>query len=406
MPHLIRTLSVALFFSSFVQADSNWPGWRGPLQDGHSVESGFAHKWNDSNVTWKADLPGIGQSSPTIWEHRIFLTAALEGGRERVAFCVDRTNGKILWEKSLWTGEPEQTHKMNGWATPSCVTDGENVYAFFGKGGGLFCLTVDGELRWSKPLGDFTGPWGTAACPVLVDDLVIQNCDSDGEAFLVAFNKTTGEQTWRVSRESNRCWSTPILIQTKNRAELVLQGHTGVRGYNPATGKELWKVTGSSGRGTPTVTPGAGLLFVVPGRPGETYALKPGGNGDVTTSHKQWKVTRRGRDLPSPIVMGDLVLIMNHRGGILTCYRAATGEELWQERIGGTFSGSPVAFDGLAAFMSDAGNAIVVKPGEKADIVSTNTLTSDDDEIFRASITPSDGQLFIRSTKRLYCVSK
>ena len=221
----------------------------------------------------------------------------------------------------------------------------------------------------------------------------------------MAFNKVTGEQAWRVPRESNRCWSTPILVQTKNRAELVLQGHTGVRGYNPANGEELWKVTGSSGRGTPTVTPGAGLLFVVPGRPGETYALKAGGSGDITAK-KEWSVKRSGRDLPSPIVMGDYLLIMNHRGGILTCYRAASGEELWQERIGGTFSGSPVAFDGLAAFMSDSGNAIVVKPGEKADIVSANTLTTDDDEIFRASITPSGGQLFIRSTKRLYCVSK
>lgn len=406
MIQLIRILCVTLVAVSIARADSNWPRWRGPLQDGHSTEAGFAHKWDDSNVKWSAELPGNGQSSPVIWEHRIFLTAALDGGRERVVFCVDRTNGKILWETNVWKGDPEPTHKMNGWATPTCVTDGEHVYAFFGKGGGLFCLTVDGDLRWSKPLGEFTGPWGTSACPVLVDNMVIQNCDSDGEAFLVAFDKASGEQVWRVQRESNRCWSTPILIQTADRAELVLQGHTGVRGYNPATGEELWKITGSNGRGTPTVTPGDGLLFVVPGRPGETYAIKTGGSGDITATHKAWKITRRGRDLPSPIVMGEYLLIMNHRGGILSCYKAATGEELWQERIGGTFSGSPVAFDGLAAWISDGGNAVVVKPGATANIVSANTLTSDDDELFRASITPSGGELFIRSTKRLYCISK
>jgi outer membrane protein assembly factor BamB len=387
-------------------ADSNWPRWRGPLQDGHSTESGFPKEWSAKDVSWKASLPGDGQSSPVIWGEKIFLTAAIDGGSERVALCVDRTNGQIVWQKSLWKGSPEPTHKMNGHASATCTTDGQRVYAFFGFGGGLFCLSVNGDLLWNKPLGNFDGPWGTAACPVLVDDLVIQNCDSDGDAFMVAFDKVSGDLVWKIPREKNRCWSTPILINSGDRRELVLQGHTGVRSYDPTTGEEFWQVNGSSGRGTPTVTLGNDLLYVVPGRPGETYALRAGGKGDVTATHKAWSVKRKGRDLGSPIVIGEYMLLMGLNGGILTCYNAKTGKELWQERIGGNFSASPVAFDGNAAFISEAGEALIVEPADELKIVARNTVGSSDEEIFRASITPSGGQLFIRSNNTLYCVGR
>jgi outer membrane protein assembly factor BamB len=403
---MLLALAAAGSMAVVARADSNWPGWRGPLQTGHSLETGFPHEWTDNNVLWKTDLPGDGQSSPVIWGERIFLTTALENGRERVALCVNRKSGKVLWQKSLWQGEPEPTHKMNGWASATVATDGERVYAFFGKGGGLFCLSVDGEQLWNRQLGDFPSPWGTAACPVLVDGLVIQNCDSEGDSFLLAVDAKTGKDVWRTPRESLRGWSTPVLIETPQRRELVLQGETGVRAYDPNSGEQLWLTTGSKGRGTPTVTPGNGLLYVVPGRPGETTALRPGGSGDVTASHKAWSVQRKGRDLSSPIVIGDFVLIMSQKGGILSCYDARTGESHWQERLGGNHSASPVAFDGLAAFISEDGETVVVRPGRTLDIVSRCTLTSSDDEIFRSTITPSGGQLFIRSTKRIYCVGR
>jgi outer membrane protein assembly factor BamB len=398
-------LACSLLSSAFGD-DSNWPRWRGPQQDGHSLESGFPSSWTANDVKWKTKLPGIGQSSPVIWGSQIFLTAALPSGNERVVFCVDRSSGEIEWEKTVWKGDPESSHKMNGYASSTCVTDGERVYAFFGHGGGLFCLNTSGKLLWEKSLGNLTGPWGTAACPVLVGDLVIQNCDSDESAFLVAFDKTTGQQAWKVERENFRGWSTPVLIEAAGREELVLQGHTGVRGYNAATGKELWFQTGTKGRGTPTVTPGNGLLYVVPGRPGTMFALKPGGKGNVSESHIAWKVTRKGRDLPSPIVVGNYVLVIGMRGGILSCYDGKTGQEQWQERIGGNYSSSPVVFDGTAAFLSEAGEAILVKPGPKPNIVSRNVVGASDEEIFRASITPSKKELFLRSTSVLYCVSK
>ena len=400
---LLSVVSVSLRTAS---ADSNWPRWRGPQQDGHSTETGFPKKWDKSSVVWKKALPGDGQSVPIIWGDRIFMTTALDRGAERIVLCVERKTGEIVWQKSVWKGTPEPSHTMNGWASSSCVTDGEHVWAFFGKGGGLFCFTVDGEQVWNKPLGEFPGPWGTAASPILVGELLIQNCDSDGEGFLLAVEKATGKTVWKVDREQQRGWSSPILVDAGGRKELVIQGHTGIRGYDPASGEEFWRLSGTNGRGTPTVTPADGLIYFVPGRGPAAYAVKPGGSGDISKTHVAWTQPRKGRDLPSPIIIGKFVLIMSMKGGILSCYDSKTGELHWNERIGGTYTASPVAYEGVAAFVSDEGPGLVVEPGTEPKVTLCEGLGSDLEEIFRSSITPSGGQLFIRSTKVLYCVGK
>ena len=256
------------------EGESNWPGWRGPTANGHSVEGDLPVKWTPNSVIWKTPLKGWGQSSPVIWGDKILLTTALEKGRTRIVFCVDRNTGKILWEKVAWTGEPERSHNMNGWASATCVTDGERVYAFFGRGG-LHCYSLDGKPIWSKNLGRFESPWGTAACPVLVGDLLIQNCDADTDAQLFAFDKKTGRIVWKVKRENHRGWSTPIVIQAGGRQELILNGHTGVSAYDCKTGKMLWFCKSARGRGTPTVTPGNNLLYVINGLSGNGfYAIK------------------------------------------------------------------------------------------------------------------------------------
>lgn len=400
---LLRLIVVlSLFCQPVVAAD--WPQWRGPDQDGHSQESGLPVRWSADSVEWKTDLPGEGQASPIVVGGRIFLTSALDGGSQRLAMAVNRQDGKILWKHVVWTGEPEPSHKMNGWASATCASDGERVYAFFGRGGGLVCFTLQGDHVWTKDLGHFDSPWGTAACPLVVDNLVIQNCDSDKGAYLTALDKSTGEEVWRVTREDHRGWSTPVLIEFDGQGQIVLNGHTGLRAYVAETGEELWYCKSFSGRGSPTVTPADGLLHVVSGLRGDTFAVRPGGQGDVTDTHMAWHSPRKtGRDLPSPIVIDGRMLVMSMRGGILTCYAAADGAELWRERVGENFAASPVAYNGLGLFISESGQTVVVDPDKK--IVGQNSLGADDDEIFRASITPSDGRLYIRSNTALYAVS-
>ena len=409
MNRLNRACNVAILAltllatSSGFAADSNWPRWRGPLGNGQVTETNLPTQWDASSVLWRVPLKGIGQSSPTIWGERMFMTTALENGKQRVVFCVNVSDGKTQWEHVAWTGTPEESHVMNGWASSTCVTDGEIVVAFFGKGG-LHAYSVDGKHLWSKDLGVFTSPWGTAACPVIVGNLVIQNGDSDKDAFIEAFNRKTGESVWRKKRPDNRGWSTPILIRRGGRDELVLNGHTGVTAYDPSTGEELWFTKNSMGRGEPTVTQGSGLLIVLCGLAGDMYALRP----DDSSAQPEvvWTAPRReGRDLPSPIVIGDYVLVCTLKG-IGSCYQAQSGKLLWKERFNGQFSSSPIAINGLALFQNEAGETVVIKPGPSFEMVGRNTLNAPSDEIFRASLTPFAGKIYSRSTKALYCIGQ
>ena len=262
------------------EAEAPWMTWRGPHADGHSHETNLPVKWAAGDIAWKSPLKGRGQSSPVIAGDRIFLTTSTNDGSDRVVVCLSRTDGKLLWEKTAWTGVPEPIHKMNTWASATCATDGERVYAFFGRGGGLFCYTIEGELVWSKPLGEFESPWGSAASPVLAGGLVIQNCDADKDAYIIGLDKKTGGEVWKVPRESIRGWSSPVLLKIGDHEEIVVNGHYGPKGYDPATGKEIWYCKSFAGRGEPTVTPGPnGLLFVLNGLRGDAYAVRSGGTG-------------------------------------------------------------------------------------------------------------------------------
>jgi len=406
--HLL-VVSAALVVVSAARGESNWPRWRGPEQNGHTSETNLPVKWSDSNIVWKKQLPGTGQSSPIIWGDRIFLTAEQGKGAERLVFCVSRKNGQILWQHTAWKGTPEESHVMNGWASASCVTDGEVVVAFFGVGG-IHAYSVEGKPRWSHDLGKFTNlerGWGTAACPVIADQLVIQNCDADVDAHLIAFDKRTGQEAWKTKRRDHRGWSTPIVIDTGKRRELVLNGHEGVQAYDPASGKELWFCSSKVGRGEPTVTPVGDLLCVVNGlKGGNFYAVRPGGSGDVSETHRAWSTPRQGaRDTPSPIVVGPYIIVSD-MDGVATCYDGKDGHIYWQQRLNGKYSGSPIAANGLVYIMSETGVTKVIKPGPKLEVVAENPLPATASEIFRATPTPCEGQIFIRSTTMLYCIGK
>ena len=399
--------SVMLLVSRPVaRAETKWPGWGGPTGSYHTTETGLPLEWTAESVVWKIDLAGAGQSTPVIWGDRIFLTTALDKGRQRVVMGIDRRDGKVLWQQTAWTGEPEDSHVMNGWASATCATNGKVVVAFFGRGG-LHAYSLDGEHLWSRDLGPFKGPWGTAASPVLYGDTVIQNCDSDSpDAALVAFDSSTGKTLWSTPREGVRGWSTPILIRAGQREELVLNGHSAVRGYDPQTGRQLWWCASFNGRGEPVPAYAHGLLYVVNGLAGDIYAVKPGGDGDVTATHRVWHTPRKGgRDLPSPVVIGDRLLAMS-MAGILFCYDCQSGRELWKERVGAKYSSTPLVAEGRAYFQTEAGETTVIEPGDTMRVVAKSKLDSPPDELFRSAIVPCDGQLFIRSTKHLYCIGK
>jgi len=403
MLRIVLACLIAFVSTSLTSAEDNWPTWRGPDQNGHYDASEIPLKWDESNIVWRTELPGSGQSSPCIWEDRVFLTANQEKGAERIVFAVDKNSGKMLWQQTVWTGDPEPSHALNGWASASCVTDGEHVYAFFGLGG-LHCLTLDGERVWSRELGTFPGPWGTAASPILVRNMLIQNCDADENARLMAFDKKTGKTLWVTDREDIRGWSTPVLISVDGHEELVLNGDSRVIAYDPDTGDELWFCETLNGRGSPTATYANGLLHMINGKPADCYAIRPGGKGNVTETHRAWIARRpKGRDLPSPIVIGNFMVTCN-MDGVYSTFNSLTGEREALFRVGGKHVAAPIAYEGKAIFIDEKGNSTVVAPPET--IFATNSVGDRPGEIFRSTPVPNHGHLYIRSTGALYKIGK
>ncbi len=390
------------------QDSEQWPRFRGPQGDGHTAETNLPVQWNASNIVWKTPLPGEGQSSPVVWHDRIFLTSALQRGKQRLVFCVDRQSGKILWRQTAWTGDPEPSHSMNGWASATCATDGQHVYASFGFAG-VHCYTVGGEHVWSRELGQFLSPnqRGTSASLALVDDLLVFNGDSKSDPFLFALDKTTGQTRWKTERPATEGYSTPIVVSVGDQRELVLNSDPYVAGYDIQSGQRIWWCKSFTGRGEPVPAYHDGVLYVVNGKPGDVYAVRPGGRGDVTKTHMVWHTSRRkGRDQPSPIVVDGYLLVSNMKG-LLSCYQTKTGKELWTEPYcrGEQLTAAPFAAAGLAYFQTESGKTLVVKPGPQLKIVAENSLGRTG-EMFRASPAPSKGQIFIRSNTTLYCIGR
>jgi outer membrane protein assembly factor BamB len=398
-------LSILSFVAATASAE-NWNQFRGPTGMG-VAEGPVPTQWSNASIAWKVELPGQGQSSAINWGPKLFVTAADEDGGTRTLLCLDKETGEILWQRDVATKQKEALHKMNSWATPSAVTDGERVVAFFGPAG-IHCYDMEGKKQWSKDLGGFPGNWGIAASPVIQDGQVIQNCDATGPSRLVSLDKETGEIIWETKRNDKPRggWSTPIVIKTKTGPQLVLNGEDGAKGYDPVKGNELWFCQSFNGRGSPVPFHAHGLVYVVNGKPGDLYVINPNGaKGNVTKTHMAWHAKRNGgRDLPSPSVIGDHALV-TAMGGVITCYDAKTGKTHWVDRLDGAFSGSPLIANGLYYIQNEGGVTYVVRPnGKGLEIVSRNNLGAKDGEIFRATLSPIDGKVYTRSQSTLYCL--
>jgi outer membrane protein assembly factor BamB len=405
----------------------NWPRFRGPTGQGISTEKGVPTSWGtDSNVVWKTAIQGDGWSSPVVWGNRVFLTSATEKGKRCHVLALEKNTGNILWDKEVFEQEPARKEDKNSYATPTPCTDGERLYAVFGDGS-VVASTMDGSMVWTNREAKFYSRHGLGASPIVYDGLVIMPYDGSnkvGEAgkypqvtseerlgwqipwdksFIVGLDAKTGTRVWTAKRGMSRiAHVTPNILQADGGAQLISCAGDAVQGFDPKTGERIWTVY-SQGEGvTPSFAMGDGLIFTSSGFEKTTLrTVKVGGKGDVTQSHVAWE-QRKGAPTQSSLLYVKPYLYSVTDGGIANCYKAETGDVVYQERIGGTFCASPVYADGNIYFLSEQGDTTVVKAGPEFKVISKNSIG----ERCQASMAISDRAIYIRSDKHLFRMGK
>jgi outer membrane protein assembly factor BamB len=419
-----------------------WPSFRGTNAAGIADGRPTATRWNVStgeNIMWKTPVPGIAVSSPIVWGDRVFISTAvgsdtsqgirtgLYGDVEPVSdqskhawrlIALDKKTGKVLWDRVAHEGTPKtKRHPKSSQASPTPVTDGRHVIVSFGSEG-LYAYDFDGKQLWTQDLGvlnagwffDPDYEWGIGSSPIIYKNMVIVQCDIQKNSYLAAFDVETGKQLWRTSREEIPSWSTPTIFESNGRAELVTQATTFTRGYDPNTGKELWRLSGNSEITIPTPIVGPGFVVVTNGYRGvqPIFAIKPGASGDITLKGDEtksdfiaWSTKRGGPYIPTPVIYGEQLYTLNN--GVLAAYNVATGERIYQERLGGTggaFSASPIAADGKLYLSGEDGDVFVVKAGPKYELLAKNSIG----EVIMATPAVSDGLLIVRGLKNVYAI--
>jgi len=440
----ILILAAAFVFAGAAHAQ-NWPSFRGDHAGGVADGKPAPAKWDvakGENVLWKTAIPGLSVASPIVWGDRVFLVTAVSSDTKAETFrhglygdvepaadmaphawkvyALDKKTGKVIWERVSHQGVPKtKRHTKSSQASSTPATDGKYVVAFFGSEG-LYTYDWNGKLLWSKEFGNlnagwFYDPdyeWGTASSPIIYKNMVILQVDIQKDSFLAAYDIKTGKELWKIMRDEIPSWSTPTVYEHKDgRGEIITQATKFIRGYDAKTGKELWRLGPNSEVTAPTPFIANDLIYVTNGyrfiQP--IYAIKPGGSGDLTLPKDQtksdfiaWSTQRGGPYMPTPVVYGDLFYTTNN-SGVLTVYKAATGERVYQNRLGegGAYSASVIAGDGKVYFFSEDGDVYVVKAGDKYELLAKNPVG----EVLMATPALSDGILFIRSIKSLIAIS-
>jgi outer membrane protein assembly factor BamB len=402
-PGELRSQNVAMVEVAGEGADY-WPRWRGPSGQGLVSDTGYPDRWSDSeNIVWKTPVPGNGNSSPIVWGDRIFLTTAYDGGRRLSLLAFRRSDGSLLWEKFAPEGRRESVHTKNGNASATALTDGELVYVSFGARG-LMAFDMDGELAWHQDFGPMSNYHGTAGSPLLYRDRIILYQDQRFGSFVAAFDKSTGDELWRTPRNASVGWGTPVAIRAGDHDEIIVSSQRRVQAYDPDTGRELWQCGGNLFEVIPTPVVGHGMVFCSSGRAGPTLAIRPGGSGDVTDSHVVWSSPRGSPFIPSPLLYGEYLYIVNDMASIATCFEASTGEVMWQGRLGVArregFSASPVAVDGKVFFTNDNGETFVLRAGPEFELLHVNDIG----ERTLASPALVDGRWYVRTASNLIAI--
>lgn len=374
--------------------------------DGTSLDHGFPESMTEKTLVWRTELPGQGHASPIVWGDRIFTVAALPESEQRVLLCVNRDDGKLLWEKAVLKSPLEGKHRLNSHASSTPATDGERVFTAFLNGKDVVVSAHDfsGNQLWQVRPGVFASKHGFCSSPILFEDKVIVNCDHDGPGYIVALSRKDGRQLWRVERPNQtRSYCVPLIRQIGDRTQMVLSGTKCVTSYDPHDGRLLWMIDGPTEQFVASIVHDekSNLLLMSGGFPEHhILAIKPDGKGDVTNTHIKWRTNKGVSYVPSPLCESGWFLIVSD-SGIAHCFDAASGDIAWEERMK-EHHASLVSAEGKAFFINDFGTLRVVKPGAKYDLLAESELQ---EKIF-ASPAMSEGQIFIRGEKSLICLGK
>jgi outer membrane protein assembly factor BamB len=406
-----RALSVALILlCAGLVAAEDWPGWRGPRSDGTATDRGFPLTWSATeNVKWKTELPGTGHSSPVVSRGKVFVAGCVEKDKSRVLYCLDRATGKILWQRVAVVSDLERKHNENSWASSTPAADGERVYITFLDAPQMrvYCYDSAGNKLWEKNPGEFHSVHGFCSPPLLYNDLVIINGDQDApngqSAYIVALDRKTGEEKWRADRPNKlRSYCPPVVIDAASKKQLVLTGSKCVASYDPDTGKQNWIVNGPTEQFVSSMVLHDGVLLLTAGYPEHwIMAIDPSGSGNVTKTHVKWSKPKEGGYVPSPVAHAGKLFLVDD-AGVASAWDVQTGKRYWQERLGKGHHASAVAADGRVYFVADDGVTFVVKAEEEFDLLAKNVLG---ERVF-ASPAFSDGDIFIRGAKHLWCITE
>ncbi len=415
--------------------ETNWPQFRGPRGDGTSVATGLPLRWSEqsrpSDINWKSAVHGRGWSSPVVWGNQVWLTTATENGRELFALCVDRESGHIVHDLKLFDiAHPQYKHEFNSYASPTPVIEDGRLYATFGAPGTACLDTQTGKVLWQRQDLECNHFRGAGSSPILYGDLFVLNFDGTDRQFIVALDKRTGRTIWKKDRsidfkdlgpdgapnaegDFRKAFATCQVASLDGRTTLLSPGSKALYAYDPLTGDELWRVEerGSYSGATRPVT-GHGLVFVPTGfSVGQVLAIRPGKKGEVidvaapespaTQLQVVWKAKRNAPKKPSLLLVGDLLFAIDDNG-VATCWEAKTGTVVWNERIGGNYSASPLAADGRIYFFSEEGKTTVIAADREFKKLAENQL----EDGFMASPAVAGKALFLRTRTHLYRVEE
>ena len=410
----MKTLLVLLLIAgaSVLAQAEDWPQFRGPTGQGHATERGLPLEWSETkNIIWKTPVPGLGWSSPTVANGRVWVTTVVESKERRGrvsaslrALAFDVATGRELVNVEVFRlDDAGYVNPKNSRASPTPIVESDRVFVHFGAEG-TAALSTSGEILWTTHLR-YESQHGNGGSPTLYRDLLIINCDGNGgDAYVVALDTASGKPRWKTARRrpADQAYSTPLVITVGQEDQLVSVGAYRAAAYDPLTGQEIWRVSYGDGfSNVPRPVFGQGLVFIATGfQTPALMAVRPDGKGDVTRTHVAWTITRGAPYTPSPLLVGNDLYYVSDTG-VLSLADAASGQIVWQQRLGGNYSASPVFVDGRIYFQSEEGMTTVIAPGREFRRLASNRL----DGATLASMAVSGGSFFIRSDSHLYRIA-